>query len=67
MSYLVTEGSVTKLSQLGITASALQAQNVVTPSGMIETSPDNVYLRASGMFEDVESIRNMPIYPASRT
>jgi multidrug efflux pump subunit AcrB len=54
-----------KLSQLGITASAitgaLQAQNAMTPSGMIETSSDNLYLRVSGLFNDVESIRNLPI------
>ncbi len=60
-----------KLSQLGITASAitgaLQAQNAMTPSGMIETSSDNVFLRVSGMFEDVESIRNLPIRGANGT
>lgn len=54
-----------KLSQLGIDPNvitgALQAQNAMTPSGMFETSSDNVYLRVSGMFDDVESIRNLPI------
>ena len=54
-----------KLSQLGIDpstiTSTLQAQNAMTASGMFETASDNVYLRVTGMFEDVEAIRNVPI------
>lgn len=54
-----------KLSKLGIDPSAiiagLQAQNAMTPAGMVETSSDRVYLRVSGMFDDVDSIRNMPV------
>lgn len=61
--YVEIESS--KLSKLGISpstiTSTLQAQNAMTPSGMIETSSDNVYLRVSGMFDDVESIRNLAI------
>lgn len=54
-----------KLSQLGIDPSTitttLQAQNAMISSGMIDTASDNVYLRVTGMFENVEAIRNVPI------
>jgi len=60
-----------KLSQLGIDPSTitatLHAQNAMTSSGMLETVSDNVYLRVTGMFEDVESIRNLPIQANSST
>ncbi len=39
----------------------IQAQNAMTPSGMLETSTDNVYLRVSGMFDSVDSLRDLPI------
>jgi len=51
-----------KLAQLGVSpmalAEALKGQNQMTPSGMIETSTDNVYLRYSGTFENIEDIKN---------
>lgn len=54
-----------KLAQLGISptvlSNALKSQNEMTPAGMIETSTDNVYLRYSGIFEDIESIKNTPV------
>jgi multidrug efflux pump len=54
-----------KLAQLGIKpaviVSAVQTQNAMIPSGMIETSTDNVYLRVSGVFENLDNIRNLPI------
>ncbi len=60
-----------KLSQLGIDpnyiAATLQAQNAMTPSGKIDTSTDDVYLRVSGMFENIDSIRNLPIRANGRT
>jgi len=60
-----------KLSQLGIDPSTitatLHAQNAMTSSGMLETASDNVYLRITGMFEDVESIRNVPIQASGST
>ena len=60
-----------KIAQLGIDpediVTPLQKQNAMAPSGMIETSSDNLYLRASGMFEDIESIRNLPIRAKDRT
>ncbi|MDR7867490.1 MAG: efflux RND transporter permease subunit [Sporomusaceae bacterium] len=61
--YVEIENS--KLAKLGIDPSVIintiRAQNAMTASGMIETATDNVYLRVSGLFEDLESIRNLPI------
>ena len=60
-----------KLSELGISptvlANALKSQNEMTPSGMIETSTDNVYIRYSGTFDDVEAIKNTPIPANGKT
>ncbi len=67
--YIEMENS--KLSQLGIDPSliisTLQAQNAMSPSGMIETTSDNVYLRATGMFEHLEDIQSVPIQANGRT
>ena len=61
--YIEIESS--KLAQLGIDPNLLvntvKAQDAMAASGMIETSTDNVYLRISGMFDDINSIRNLPI------
>ncbi|WP_378952983.1 efflux RND transporter permease subunit [Pelosinus sp. sgz500959] len=60
-----------KLASLGIDPAiiiaAVKAQSAMTPSGMVETSADNVYLRVSGMFETVDGLRNMPIRVNERT
>lgn len=60
-----------KLSELGISptvlANALKSQNEMTPSGMIETSTDNVYLRYSGTFDDAGAIKNTPIEANGKT
>lgn len=54
-----------KLAELGISptavATAVKGQNQMTPSGMIDTESDNVYLRLSGVFESVDAIKNIPI------
>ena len=54
-----------KLASLGIAptaiAEAVKGQNAVTPTGMVNTQTDNVYLRVSGTFEDVEAIKNLPV------
>ncbi|MDQ0203690.1 efflux RND transporter permease subunit [Pectinatus haikarae] len=54
-----------KLAELGISpqtvSNAIKTQNDITPSGMIETSSDNVYLRFSGIFDNLEDIRNLPV------
>ncbi|TCL59775.1 multidrug efflux pump subunit AcrB [Hydrogenispora ethanolica] len=67
--YIEMESS--KLAQLGIDPNyimgMIQTQNAMTPSGMIETRSDNVYLRISGMFEDIADIRNLPIRAAGGT
>lgn len=54
-----------KLSQLGIPPeliiATLNAQNAMSPSGMLETESDNVYMRVTGMFESLEDIQSLPI------
>lgn len=59
-----------KLAELGISPqliiSALQTQNQMTPAGEIETSTDNVYLRVTGIFDAVESIKNLPVNAGGR-
>ncbi|MEN6388952.1 MAG: efflux RND transporter permease subunit [Syntrophomonas sp.] len=67
--YIEMESS--KLARLGISPNAiiatLQGQNAMTPAGMFETSSDNVYVRVSGMFDNVEDIRDLPIRTSSGT
>ncbi len=54
-----------KLSELGISpqviSETLAAQNSMAPAGMVDTSSDNVYLRVTGIFDDVDEIKNLPI------
>ena len=61
--YVEVENS--KLAELGISPqaimSSLKAQNLITPAGKVETATDNVYMRITGMFQDVDAIREMPI------
>jgi multidrug efflux pump len=45
----------------------VKAQNAMTPSGMVTTTTDNVYLRVTGIFGDLESIRNLPIRVQNKT
>lgn len=67
--YVEIENS--KLSQLGIDPNliiaTIQAQNALASSGMLETASDNVYLRVSGMFENLADIRDLPIRSDGRT
>lgn len=67
--YIEMESS--KLAQLGIDPNLIintvKAQSSMAPSGMIETSSDNVYLRVSGVFENVDSLRNVPVRANERT
>lgn len=60
-----------KMAQLGIApaliTSTLQAQNTMSATGMLETETDNIYLRITGMFEELEDIRNTPIIANGRT
>ncbi len=59
-----------KLSELGISAqdiaNAVKDQQQMTPAGMIETQTDNVYVRLSGQFDDLEALKNMPINAGGR-
>lgn len=54
-----------KLAQLGIPPTvitdALSKTNAMTTAGKVETASDNVYLRVTGQFDDVEAIRDLPI------
>ncbi len=54
-----------RLAELGIPpqaiSDALHSQNRMTPAGSVETASDNVRLRVTGIFDDVDSIRDMPI------
>jgi len=67
---IYVEIETVKLAQLGMSpleiTSAIQAQNAMTPSGMFETSTDNVYLRVSGMFEKIEDLKSLPIRAGGR-
>ncbi len=45
----------------------LKAQNTMAPSGMVTTKTDNVYVRVTGMFDDIEAIRNLPIRVMDKT
>ena len=60
-----------KLAQLGVDpdliTATLQAQNAMSASGMLETATDNIYLRITGMFENLEDIQNTPIQANERT
>jgi multidrug efflux pump len=61
----------TKIANLGLDVntvlSILQQQNAMAPAGAFETATDRVYLRVSGDFESLESIRNIPIRANNRT
>lgn len=58
-----------KLAQFGVdprlVLQTIQTQNAMNPSGMVETSTDNVYLRVTGVFESVDSLRELPIRVAN--
>ena len=62
---IYVEISHRKLSTLGVSpgdiTSILQQQNAMTPAGKIDTSSDRIYLRVSGSFDSVESIREIGI------
>jgi len=62
---IYVEISHRKLSTLGVDpgliTTILQEQNAMTPAGKIDTSTDRFYLRVSGSFDSVESIREIGI------
>jgi multidrug efflux pump subunit AcrB len=57
------EFSTRKLAALGLNVqqiiATLQAQNAVTPSGVIEAGPERIALRVGGQFTSEDSIRNI--------
>jgi multidrug efflux pump len=59
-----------KLATLGIDPLAifavLQEQNAMTPAGSIDTQADRIFLRVSGSFDSVESIREIGIQANGR-
>lgn len=40
---------------------ALKQQSAMVPAGMVNTDTNNVYLRINGVFDSVDSVKNMPI------
>ncbi len=60
-----------KLAQLGIATTditnAVQTQNSMADSGMLQTSTDNVHLRVTGAFENLEGLKELPIRANGRT
>ena len=60
-----------RLATLGINAQtvfdALQKQNMVAPSGAIETRDPEVYVRLDHGFDDVQAVRDTPIAANGRT
>jgi len=63
--------SYDRIATLGISArdifEALVRQNVVTPSGSIDTQNQQVFIRLDGPFDDLEKIRETPITAGGRT
>jgi multidrug efflux pump len=61
--YIEMENS--KLAQLGVDPNliinAVKTQSPMAASGMVETATDNVYLRVSGIFENINNLKNLPI------
>lgn len=68
---IYVEAARERLAELGIPPDAILAairtQEEMTPAGMIETQTDNVYVRVSGAFDDLEAIRALPIRAGGRT
>ena len=62
---IYVEISLARLAQIGIPptaiTNALHTQDSMTTSGTVETETDTVQLRASGVFENIEDIRALPI------
>ena len=60
-----------RLAELGLSpsavASAVRTQNVISPAAMIDTDTDNVYLRVTGTYDDLEAIRSTPLRAGNRT
>lgn len=57
------EFSTREVAALGIrqqdVVNTLQAQNAITPSGIIETGPDRVSIRVTGQFASEDSLQDL--------
>ena len=65
------EADQAKLAALGISpqvvANAVKTQNQVTPAGMVETESDNVFLRMTGTFQNLDDLKNLAIRANGKT
>ena len=63
--------SYDRIATLGVSArdifDALVSENVVTPSGSIDTRNQQVFIRLDGPFDDLQKIRDTPITAGGRT
>ena len=68
---IFVEFSYAQLATLGVSPrdvfDALQRQNVVTPSGSIDTNGPQVFVRLDGAFDDLQKIADTPIVADGRT
>ncbi|HEV2677139.1 MAG TPA: efflux RND transporter permease subunit [Aliidongia sp.] len=68
---IFVEFSYAQLATLGVSPrdvfDALQRQNVVTPSGSIDTNGPQVFVRLDGAFDDLQKIADTPIVAGGRT
>ena len=68
---IFVEFSYDRIATLGVSArdifEGLVRQNVVTPSGSIDTQNQQVFIRLDGSFDDVQKIRDTPITAGGRT
>ena len=68
---IYVEMSNTKLATLGVDVATilgiLQQQNSMVPAGAFETPTDKIFLRVSGDFDSLESIRELAIRGNNRT
>jgi len=68
---IYVEFSHERLATLGVSPqqvfSALNAQNVLTPAGSVETKGPEVFVRLDGAFDELQKIRDTPIVAQGRT
>ena len=64
------EFSTHQLAKLGINRSAilsaLQEQNILTPSGVVDTEKEQVVVEATGKFGSDEDLKNVTVYAGSK-
>nr|WP_276591451.1 efflux RND transporter permease subunit [Pseudomonas sp. GM_Psu_2] len=68
---IYVEFSHDRLATLGVSPqdifAALNAQNVLTPAGFIETRGPEVFVRLDGAFDQLDAIRDTPVIVKGRT